>query len=58
MIRTKAKVILWDAGKQGENIPDEFIFKFPSALPLRTLTAPYLHSTKSPPYALGVALIK
>ena len=58
IIRTKAKVILWDAGKQGDNIPDEFIFEFPSALPLRTLTAPYLHSTKFPPYVLGVALIQ
>jgi 4-amino-4-deoxy-L-arabinose transferase-like glycosyltransferase len=55
---TKTKVILWDAGRRGENIPDAFARKYPSARPLGVLRAPYLRASRFPPYALGVALIR
>jgi hypothetical protein len=55
---TKTKVIVWDAGRRGENIPEAFTGKYPSALPLGILRAPYLRSSRFPPYALGVALIR
>ena len=55
---TKTKVILWDAGRRGERIPAAFVLKYPSALPLGVLRAPYLRSSRFPPYALGVALLR
>jgi 4-amino-4-deoxy-L-arabinose transferase-like glycosyltransferase len=55
---TRAKVLLWDAGKQGVDIPPEFAREFPSALSLGTFRASFLRSSKFPPFALGAALVQ
>jgi hypothetical protein len=57
-VGTTAKVLLWDAGKQGVDIPEEFVQRFPSARPLGTFRAPFLHSSKLPPFVLGAAFVR
>jgi lipopolysaccharide core galacturonosyltransferase RgtB len=58
VVKTRAKVILWDARKQGADVPEEFARQFPSAHPLRTFRASFLRSSKFPPFAIGAALVK
>ncbi len=52
------EVLLWDVAKKGKEIPDEFAREFPSALPLRSFSASFLHSSNFPPYVLGAALVQ
>ena len=55
---SKAKVLLWDTAKQGNDIPEEYAREFPSALSLRPLRAYFLHSSNFPPFVLGAALVQ
>lgn len=50
-------VIVWDASKQGIQIPKHYSDIFPDAIPIGIFESPYIHSKELPPYRLGAALI-
>ena len=53
------KVLLWDAGKKGEDVPEKYARQFPSTILLRPLSASFLHSSKNfPHFVLGAALVQ
>ncbi|MEW6117196.1 MAG: glycosyltransferase family 39 protein [Nitrospirota bacterium] len=53
----KNMVIVWNASKRGRDIPKEFADRFPAAVPLRPIEAPFIRAKKFPPYILGAAII-
>lgn len=53
----KNVVIVWNASKLGRNIPKEFADRFPAAVPLRPIEAPFIRAKKFPPYILGAAIV-
>jgi 4-amino-4-deoxy-L-arabinose transferase-like glycosyltransferase len=54
----KVKVLVWDAVKKGEDVPEKYGPEFPSAVPLRPFKASYLRSSNLPPFVLGAALVQ
>jgi 4-amino-4-deoxy-L-arabinose transferase-like glycosyltransferase len=51
-------VLVWNASADGLSLPQRFRDAFPAAVEMGTLSAPYLHSKKSSPFLLGVAVVK
>ncbi|MFZ2197414.1 MAG: glycosyltransferase family 39 protein [Thermodesulfovibrionales bacterium] len=52
------KLLLWEAAKKGEDIPNEYARDFTSVLLLRPSRASFLHSSNLPPFVLGAALVQ
>jgi hypothetical protein len=49
-------MILWDAEKLGEKMPDKFFRFYPSAS-VMLFESPYLYTKKHPPFILGVGVV-
>ena len=52
------KLLLWEAAKKGEGIPNEYARDFTSVLLLLPSRASFLHSSNLPPFVLGAALVQ
>jgi len=50
-------ILVWNASKLGENIPERYLRLFPSVTSFRLLKAQYIHSKKFKPFVLGIAVI-
>lgn len=50
-------ILVWNASKLGENIPERYFRLFPSVSSSRLLKAQYIHSKKFKPFVLGIAAI-
>lgn len=50
-------IVVWSVAKRGSGLPAEFAERFPDAVPLGPIEAPFLRAKTFPPYLLGAALV-